>query len=60
MNNNPFENAMEQLQKASGFLEIRNPKPETRREIAQKIEILKSPQRILNVTIPIAMDDGSI
>ena len=46
---NPFENAMKQLQKAIGFLPATN-----------KIEILKQPQRILNVTIPVKMDDGSL
>jgi glutamate dehydrogenase/leucine dehydrogenase len=54
---NPFENAMQQLQKAADFLQ------ETLRPgsgQASKIEILKQPQRILNVTIPVKMDDGSL
>jgi glutamate dehydrogenase/leucine dehydrogenase len=47
---NPFENAMKQLQKAARFL----------KNSEQKIEILKQPQRIINVTIPVVMDDGSL
>jgi glutamate dehydrogenase (NAD(P)+) len=47
--NNPFENAMLQLQKSKRFLHT-----------SEKIEILKQPQRILNVTIPVVMDNGSL
>lgn len=48
-NTNPFENAMTQLEKAASFLHE-----------PRKLEILKQPQRILNVTIPVQMDDGSL
>lgn len=50
---NPFENAMNQLKKAAAFF------PQTK-DLRQKLEILKIPQRIINVTIPVKMDDGSI
>lgn len=49
---NPFENAMAQLAKAASFM--------TDRKTAEVVEILKVPQRILNVSIPVRMDDGSI
>ncbi len=48
----PFENAMAQLARAASFLKDR--------EAKQKVEILKAPQRILNVTIPVMMDDGTL
>lgn len=47
---NPFETAMSQLKKAASVVSAD----------ADKIEILKQPQRILNVTIPVKMDDGSL
>lgn len=50
---NPFDNAMAQLGKAAGHL------PQTK-ELKQKLEILKLPQRILNVTIPVKMDNGTL
>jgi glutamate dehydrogenase/leucine dehydrogenase len=46
---NPFENAMKQLDKAAQYIAKND-----------KLEILKQPQRILNVTIPVKMDDGKI
>ena len=49
---NPFENAMAQLAKAAFFVHDSAAK--------EKVEILKQPQRILNVTIPVKMDDGKI
>lgn len=56
MKQNPFENAMLQLAKAAGLLE-----KDTRGQgIAKKLEILHQPQRIINVTIPVSMDDGSL
>lgn len=49
MKNNPFDNAIKQLDKAAKYLPA-----------SHKIEILKQPQRILNVAIPVKMDDGSV
>jgi glutamate dehydrogenase (NADP+) len=59
---NPFDNAMKQYQKAVGFLESTNLQinKSTNRQIKEKLEELKKPQRILNVSIPMTMDDGSI
>ncbi|MFH0749383.1 MAG: Glu/Leu/Phe/Val dehydrogenase [Candidatus Gottesmanbacteria bacterium] len=44
---NPFENAMKQLEIAAKYVVM-----------GETLEILKQPQRILNVTIPVKMDDG--
>jgi len=44
---------MAQLKKAAAYL------PQTK-ELKQKLEILKEPQRIINVTIPVKMDDGIV
>ena len=49
---NPFENAMEQLHKAATFI--------TDNKSKEKVRILEEPQRILNVTIPVVMDDGKL
>ena len=58
---NPFENAKQQLAKAVELLVGRSQFTEKeKKEILQKIEILKQPQRILNVTIPVTMDDGTV
>jgi len=49
-----FTNAMEQFQKAIKLLESTNKK------IQEKLEELKKPQRIITVSIPVTMDNGSI
>jgi len=49
---NPFENAMTQLHKAGAFI--------TDKQSKEKVRILEQPQRILNVTIPVTMDNGSL
>jgi glutamate dehydrogenase/leucine dehydrogenase len=49
---NPFDTAMEQLHKAAAFLDHGS--------LKNKLEELKKPQRIINVSIPIDMDDGSV
>jgi glutamate dehydrogenase (NADP+) len=54
--NNPFENAMTQLDEAAAILT----KSSGDKALAQKIEILHHPKRILNVTVPVVMDDGSL
>jgi glutamate dehydrogenase/leucine dehydrogenase len=54
--NNPFENAMTQLDEAKTLL-LKTSASET---LAQKIEILHHPKRILNVTIPVVMDNGKL
>ena len=55
----PFDNAMAQLAKAAMFI-VHGSSLIDKKELEQKIEILKQPQRILNVTIPVKMDDGKI
>ena len=45
-----FENVLKQMDKAFSHLEIRD----------DVKEILKSPERVLEVSIPVKMDDGSV
>ena len=52
---NPFESAMKQLEKARAVLTS----SEKNVKISIKIAVLTQPQRIVNVTIPVAMDDGT-
>lgn len=53
---NPFESAMRQLEKAVVFIE-KSHSAQVSRD-GENLEILKQPQRILNVTIPVQMDNG--
>lgn len=46
----PFEIAVKQLERAVQFMEISE----------EALEFLKRPQRVLEVTIPVKMDDGSV
>jgi glutamate dehydrogenase/leucine dehydrogenase len=48
--NNPFENAIKQLENASKVIEL---KPEV-------FEMLKTPDRILQVKVPVKMDSGEL
>ncbi len=50
MINNPYQNALTQLEIAAGVLKINK----------DILEILKVPKRVLRVFIPVRMDDGSI
>jgi glutamate dehydrogenase/leucine dehydrogenase len=52
MNINPFETAMSQLGKAAKLF--------SKKDTAVLLTLLSHPQRILNVTIPVPMDNGSI
>jgi glutamate dehydrogenase/leucine dehydrogenase len=52
MNINPFESAMAQLKKAAALF--------PKKESTFLLTLLSQPQRILNVAIPVTMDDGSI
>lgn len=52
---NQFENAMKQLQKAAKKLSVISRQPS---DMQKKLEILKQPQRIVYVNIPVRMDDG--
>lgn len=51
---NPFENAMQQLEKAAHHMGKLN------KITKAKLEVLKYPQRIINVTIPVKMDNGGM
>ncbi|OGG04196.1 hypothetical protein A2Z33_03520 [Candidatus Gottesmanbacteria bacterium RBG_16_52_11] len=56
---NPFTNAMQQLTLAADVLRrtvTRNELPDLERNIA----LLRQPKRILNVTVPVSMDDGTV
>ncbi len=57
--NNPFTSAMAQLTKATTILEQRVTSTEIRERLKQKIEQLRQPKRIINVTLPVVMDDGT-
>lgn len=46
----PFEIAVKQLERAAQYMDISD----------EALEFLKRPQRILEVTIPVEMDDGSV
>ena len=50
MENNPFSNAIKQLEKAAEVIKL---KPEV-------FEMLKTPDRILQVKVPVKMDDGAL
>lgn len=50
VNQDPFDIAVRQLERASQFMDISD----------EALEFLKRPQRILEVTIPVKMDDGSV
>ncbi len=47
---NAFENAKKQLENAAEFIDIEE----------DELEVLKRPKRVLEVNIPVKMDDGSI
>lgn len=57
---NPFLSAMSQLKKAEQVT-VNNKQLTGKQKAAlqQKIDRLKQPQRVVNVTIPVIMDDGS-
>ncbi|HIP75218.1 MAG TPA: Glu/Leu/Phe/Val dehydrogenase, partial [Thermococcus paralvinellae] len=46
----PFEIAVKQLERAAQYMDISE----------EALEFLKRPQRVLEVTIPVEMDDGSV
>lgn len=56
---NPFSSAMTQLDHAAVILTKKTSSAKERKAVEQKIERLRKPQRIVNVTVPVAMDDGS-
>ncbi len=56
---NPYENAMKQLSQAASILVSETKTPKDKKVLQQRLEILRVPQRIVNVAIPITMDDES-
>src|SRR3989344_441626 len=48
---NPFQNALDQLQKAASYLD---------KNSLSRLEILRNPEKIIEVTFPVKMDDGSV
>ena len=66
MNQSPYENAMKQLQEAESVIKqsaiSRQPLVVSYQSSAfeQCVELLKHPNRILNVSLPVEMDDGSL
>ena len=56
---NPFENAMKQLSNAKRLIVSSVKDQVSRIKLEQKLEILQQPQRIVNVTIPVNMDNGT-
>jgi glutamate dehydrogenase/leucine dehydrogenase len=57
---NPYENAMQQLSEAARVLISHTTTPKDRELLNERLEILRSPQRIVNVAIPVRMDSGAI
>ncbi len=57
--NNPFENAMRQLTTALALIYRRENDEHKRKKLRDSAEILRYPQRIVNVSIPVLMDDGT-
>lgn len=53
---NPFSSAMKQLDNAHAALTKKTKKSTI---IDQKVAVLREPQRLVNVSIPVVMDDGS-
>ncbi len=57
---NPFQSAMTQLSRAEDILLTQKGLTASAKTVLrQKIERLRYPQRIINVTVPVRMDDGS-
>lgn len=59
MSDNAFDNAQLQLSKAVQFLLDATPEL-NRPRLLEKLEQLKKPQRIIDVTFPVKMDDGKM
>ncbi len=56
---NPFINAQKQLQLAANILLKHAKTSEEKKQLEEKLQILHEPERILDVMIPVKMDDGS-
>ncbi len=60
MSDNPFSNAQKQLELAGTVLLKHAKSQKEKEEIEQKLAVLKQPDKVISVTIPVAMDDGSV
>lgn len=54
----PFQNALTQLSKASALL-LSHTETKSRKQLSDSLARLKVPQRIIEVSLPITMDDGT-
>ena len=59
MSANAFANAQKQLELAAKILLAHTKNAQEKQKLTQKLETLKNPNRILDVTLPVTMDDGS-
>ncbi len=59
MQNNPFESAQIQLALAAEVL-LKHSPTNSRKVLIQKIEVLKQSERILEVTLPVKLDNGNM
>ncbi|KKS51094.1 MAG: Glutamate dehydrogenase [Candidatus Gottesmanbacteria bacterium GW2011_GWA1_42_26] len=60
MSANAFANAQKQLELAAKILLAHTKNAQEKQKLTQKLETLKNPNRILDVMLPVTMDDGSI
>src|SRR3989344_1651339 len=60
MSANAFANAQKQLELASKILLAHTKNAQEKQKLTQKLETLKNPNRILDVMLPVTMDDGSL
>lgn len=56
----PYENAMKQLSEAARILVSQTTTLKDKELLNERLEILRAPQRIVNVSIPVRMDSGAI
>lgn len=60
MQDNPFQNALIQLEAAAKLLLASTKSRVEKKNLNDKLEVLKHPERIVEVSFPVAMDDGSL
>ncbi len=60
MHNNPFESAIAQLEKAGAHILKKTTSKKAQEETRDKLEVLKKPDRIVYVSVPVRRDDGTL
>lgn len=55
--NNPFENALAQLEKAAKYVVVNK---NSKSKIQNYLEVLRQPEKIINVSFPVVMDNGDV